>query len=199
MTEATAILDKHREALRELAAEHGVQQAEKSIATSFLRVLCDGFAARRFFLEDPSGGPPANTDPRTWGWEYGEGLERYQHSSAAKLLGWYRDGVIGLIPEETFAAIRAAHPGRFELDNHSLCRELAEARIIAIQHDTKDGKKTPRYIVRVRGFPRRVLKLVLANVTLDEGDPEDTDAGNVFPLFPPGAHGGMSRDRAKTP
>jgi hypothetical protein len=200
MPEATAILDKHREALRELAAEHGVQQAEKSIATSFLRVLCDGFAARRFFLEDPSGGPPANTDPRTWGWEYGEGLERYyQHSSAAKLLGWYRDGVIGLIPEETFAAIRAAHPGRFELDNHSLCRELAEARIIAIQHDTKDGKKTPRYIVRVRGFPRRVLKLVLANVTLDEGDPEDTDAGNVFPLFPPGAHGGMSRDRAKTP
>jgi len=43
-----------------------------------------------------------------------------------------------------------------------------------------------------------VLKLVLTNVTLDEGDPEDTDPGNVFPLFPPRAHGGMSRDSAKT-
>jgi hypothetical protein len=194
--EATAILEEHHQALRELAAEHGVQQAEQSIATSFLRVLCDGFAARRFFLEDPSGGPPATTDPRSWGWECGDGLERYQHSSGAKLLGWYRDGVIGLIPEETFAAIRAAYPGRFELDNQSLSRELAEAGIIALQHDTKAGKKARRYTVRVRGFRRRVLKLVLANVNLDEEDPEDTDPGKVFPLFPSSTPRGNGRDRA---
>jgi hypothetical protein len=174
--EAESLLHASGKTLSNLSAEHGNGLAEQRLSAKFCRVVLDGFAARRFYLEDPGGGPPSGIDPRRCGWEPGDpvsGRTQYSHPPGALLLGWHRKDKIALIPQVTVEAIRRAAPGQFDVDERSLCRELAEQNVIEVKHDP-DGV---RYRIQMRDVPTsRVFSTSLA--ALEAAAERDAVPGN---------------------
>ncbi len=170
------------------AREHGAAQAEDAPHRLVLRLLADGFASKRIYLETREGEAPP--DGQRWGWEMqrrsdrdGIPEEELRHLPTGTLLGTLEPAWLLLAPEITYQYLVTASrtAGRvFPVDLRTLLRRLDEAGLIA----TEDEGRRRLVNVWIGGSTRRVLKLrrdALAvelpeDATGRETDESDTDA-----------------------
>lgn len=158
-------LQRARLIFLEHAREHADMQDEGKPEQVFLRLLGDGFAGKRAYLEDKRGGPP--DDAQRWGWEIvtrqdqdGEERAELRHNAAAQLVGVLDGEWLLLFPEAVFQFVSEAarRSGKsFPVESKTLIRRLAEARLIAT--DTESGQRRLKINAWIGGETRRVIKL----------------------------------------
>lgn len=161
------------------ARGHALEQAEEAPHRLFLRLLGDGFAGKRAYLEAKHGGAPLGAE--RWGWEGvirsdRDGVEREElrHLPTGQLVGALDGDWVLLYPEAThqFVAAAARAAGRvFPVDQNSLVRRLAEAGLIAVE--TEGDERRLKVNAWINGATRRVVKL--RRDALEGSSPEDRE------------------------
>lgn len=159
------LLRDARRVLLTHAQEHADSQADEAPELLFLRLLADGFAAKRAYLEAKSGGAP--DDAKRWGWELAgrsdwdrSEQDEARHLPAGLLVGAVDDEWLYLYPDAAyqFVAESARRAGRvFPVELATLVRRLAEAGLIFI--DEESGNRRLRVNVWLGGATRRVIQL----------------------------------------
>lgn len=152
-----ALLAEAWQALLTLAADQAAELAGESPVERFLALLGDGFASKRAYLTDESGGAPIGEE-LTWGWEADSmNPGRYHHGNALRL-GVVTAEWLLLIPEETYRYVAtAAHAAgeAFPVKLQTLTKRLDEAGMIF----TEAGTRYRTVREDIDGKRRRVIKL----------------------------------------
>ena len=153
--DANAIFARAWAALVAVSADRRADLAHEDPATEFVQAISTALAGRRAYLAAPDGAAPE--DATRWGWEV-DAHGHLEHASGATLIGWVRGPWIGLLPAAAYTCAVSSARARdrvFGIDERTLCRQLADAGLIATQGKGPDR----RVAVHMPGVSTRVLKM----------------------------------------